>query len=279
MNLAARTILLLTATVGLGFMTYAQTGTIVSGSSAGSAAELSSTCRMSISIHPFTVVAGPTAPYSGVRESSAVQTLSDGTHISHERVIEKVYRDSQGRTRTERPLCARIGDDPEALWVQIHDPVSGLGYILDSQNRIAYKYALRVRPPFQPPPAKSDRATQLSGVKVVPPSDSKRPTETEESLGTQTMEGISVDGTKRTEVIPTGAEGNDRPITIVEEVWSSADLKATILSKRSDPRMGEQTVRLTHIDTSEPSPLLFQVPPDYKVIEETDRVTLTYKRP
>jgi hypothetical protein len=90
---------------------------------------------------------------------------------------------------------------------------------------------------------------------------------TTEDLGTQTMEGVPVTGTRTTQTIPVGKIGNDRPIVITTEVWSSPDLKTTVLSKRSDPRMGEQTFKLTNIQRAEPDSSLFTVPSDFKVTE------------
>jgi uncharacterized membrane protein (UPF0136 family) len=42
------------------------------------------------------------APYSAEEISSMVQTLADGTHITRTIPTRKLYRDSAGRTRTER---------------------------------------------------------------------------------------------------------------------------------------------------------------------------------
>jgi hypothetical protein len=78
-----------------------------------------------------------------------------------------------------------------------------------------------------------------------------------ESLGSQTMEGVVVNGVRTTHAIPAGQIGNDRPFSIVTEVWTSTDLKTIISSKRNDPRMGEQTFRLTNIVRGEPDPSLF----------------------
>src|SRR5438045_136485 len=44
------------------------------------------------------------APYSGERVGKNLQTLADGTHIEHIMQHEWLYRDSAGRSRTERPL-------------------------------------------------------------------------------------------------------------------------------------------------------------------------------
>jgi hypothetical protein len=80
--------------------------------------------------------------------------------------------------------------------------------------------------------------------------------------------------TKRT--IPAGQIGNDRPINIVTEIWTSPDLKAIVSSKRSDPRMGEQTFNLTNIVRGDPDPSLFTVPADFKIIERGPK-TIMYR--
>jgi hypothetical protein len=88
-----------------------------------------------------------------------------------------------------------------------------------------------------------------------------------EDLGSQTMEGVLVNGVRTTHSIPAGQIGNERPIAIVSEIWTSPDLKTVVFSKRTDPRMGEQTFRLTNIVRAEPDPSLFTVPPDFKIVE------------
>jgi hypothetical protein len=90
---------------------------------------------------------------------------------------------------------------------------------------------------------------------------------TREGLGTQTMEGVLVTGTRTTRTIPAGQIGNEKPISIVTEVWTSPELKTVVMSKRSDPRMGEQTFRLTNITRNEPDTSLFTVPADFRVLE------------
>jgi hypothetical protein len=88
-----------------------------------------------------------------------------------------------------------------------------------------------------------------------------------ESLGKQTIEGVEAEGTRVTFTIPAGKIGNERPIVTVNETWYSTELQALVMSKNSDPRMGETTYRLTNINRSEPDPSLFQVPADYTVNE------------
>lgn len=95
---------------------------------------------------------------------------------------------------------------------------------------------------------------------------------TTEDLGSQVMEGVLVTGTRTTKTIPAGEIGNEKPINIVIEVWTSPELKTVVMSKRSDPRMGEQTFRLTNIVRAEPDASLFTVPADFKVLDSPQRV-------
>jgi len=91
-------------------------------------------------------------------------------------------------------------------------------------------------------------------------------------LGTQTLEGVPAKGTKITRTIPAGAAGNDLPIVITTETWFSPDLKILLMSKSNDPRMGESTYKLTNLVRSEPDPSLFQLPPDYKIKDQSNNV-------
>ncbi len=81
------------------------------------------------------------------------------------------------------------------------------------------------------------------------------------------MQGVQVTGTRTTRTIPAGEIGNDAPITVAPKCGPRPILKTIIYSKRSDPRMGEQTFQLTNIDRSEPDASLFTVPADFKVVD------------
>ncbi len=84
-------------------------------------------------------------------------------------------------------------------------------------------------------------------------------------LDKQTIEGIECEGTRIVETIPAGQVGNEQPIEIVIERWFSPELQLTVLTKHSDPRMGETTVRMTNLLRSEPDQYLFKVPSDYTI--------------
>jgi TonB family protein len=89
-----------------------------------------------------------------------------------------------------------------------------------------------------------------------------------ERFNNQLIEGILCEGTRKVTTIPVGAIGNDRPIEMVSETWYSPELSMIILSKRSDPRFGESTYRVTNINRVEPESTLFHVPPDFTIKSE-----------
>jgi hypothetical protein len=239
------------------------------------------------------IFTGPTGkPYSGEQVSEHSQTLADGTNIVQTLGRVVTYRDSEGRIRNERyfvpPMQGVVVPPPN---IEIIDPVAHYHYMLDQRNHVARRmvWPPSVRRGSTAPPSQSATATawffpgpsttgsfsttQTNTTGQSPTiskamSDRPHPEHNRESLGTQIMEGLTVEGTRTTTTYPAGLMGNDRPITTVMETWVSPDLKVTVLSKNSDPRNGEQTTKLINISQSEPDPSLFQVPADYTVTDQ-----------
>jgi hypothetical protein len=227
------------------------------------------------------------APYSATITNESVQTLADGNRLV-QTSTGTTARDSQGRTRQDTFLPA-IGNLSAANAPHlsfIHDPVAQTSYTLNLTEKTAQKMpapplagaasgamvTMRMVEGGGPLPPLDDMPTTIAGAGPGPflekhlilnePDQSNT-----EDLGSQTMEGVVANGVRTTHTIPAGEIGNDRPITIVTEVWTSPDLKTVVYSKRSDPRMGEQTFRLTNIVRTEPNPSLFTVPADFKIVE------------
>jgi hypothetical protein len=98
-----------------------------------------------------------------------------------------------------------------------------------------------------------------------------------ESLGTQMIEGVQAEGTRTTFIIPAGTIGNDLPIQIVSERWYSPELQTVVMTKHSDPRMGDTVYRLTNINRNEPAPSLFQAPPDYTPLSPENKFFMKTK--
>jgi hypothetical protein len=206
------------------------------------------------------------APYSGEQVSDRVQTLGDGTHIkSLPQNTQRTWRDSQGRTRTEQLLTMNLQPmkDGEYVLAAIIDPVAGFTYILDNTNKIAHRYAITA------PPAPHQ---------TVAPSGTPQPRWSSEDLGTQNMEGLSVQGTRQTRTTPIGEVGNDQPIVSTSEIWYSPDLRITVLRKSSDPRNGDDTTRFINVSRAEPESGLFAVPEGYAVVDGKESITVTVKK-
>jgi hypothetical protein len=237
------------------------------------------------------------APYSAEAITDIVQKLADGNRIVRQNKAQ-ISRDGQGRTRREEgfavfgPLVnAPRGNEHRN--VQITDPTTGSMVMLDLQSRTAHRMPaprLMLRNKIMgmngsagvnvgvekmnvekfefalPAPARGARGgVMFSRAEAIAGMAGEKPNV--ESLGTQFMEGIAVEGTRTTLTIPAGQIGNELPIHIVSERWFSPDLKVLVMSRQSDPRFGETTYRLTGINRAEPAPQLFEIPADFKLID------------
>ncbi len=87
-------------------------------------------------------------PYAAEITSTMIKTLPGGITITQANTTEKVWRDSQGRTRTERRIGTQLtpGLPPPPTVVDIRDLVAGIGYVLDQTAQIAYRVQLAQRP-------------------------------------------------------------------------------------------------------------------------------------
>lgn len=233
------------------------------------------------------------APYSAQGTMTFTQTLNDGTTISRQ-TNYNVYRDSEGRTRREETVTG-AGGMTGHQFVFINDPVAGANYVLNEDDHTAVKlpslqfitrddqgpastqasgqsnsktiYMMRASgqtsstdapPPPPPPPMPGGEF----GMTMVMTDGGQHNTE---SLGTQSFNGIQAEGTRTTWTIPAGTIGNDRPIQTVSERWYSSDLQIVVMSKRTDPRVGDTVYQLANITKAEPAASLFQVPSDYTI--------------
>jgi hypothetical protein len=245
------------------------------------------------------------APYSATVVNESIQTLADGNRIVQS-TTGTTARDSQGRTRQDMapPPIGNMSaaDAPHIVFIQ--DPVAQTAYTLNLTDKTAHKMPTLAAGP--PPPAGLATGTKIKMLAVGPMAAGpmaagplgtgpvavgalpapglitgpgifykatvgKEQAEAKtEELGSQTMEGVMAQGTRTTRTIPAGEIGNDKPIEMVTEVWTSPDLKTIVYSKRSDPRMGDQTFRLTNIVRAEPEASLFAIPPDFKLVDGSE---------
>lgn len=239
---------------------------------------------------PRNAVMGATvkgAPYSGEEVGETTQMLADGTRIHHENHT-MVYRDSEGRVRRETPES-----------VTIWDPVAKTSYMLNPKDQTARQMGMAfffskdggngvvTYTTRTPEPKGANVGVAVSGgwqevaevkmtvrdgvaaatsgefVRVKLPN----PKGQSESLGKRNIEGVNSDGTRQVTTFEVGSIGNDRPIEVTYERWYSEELQTTMLTRRNDPRTGEEVSRLINVSRAEPASYLFQVPAGYQVIQ------------
>jgi hypothetical protein len=243
------------------------------------------------------------APYSAEAVTDIVQHLADGNRIVRQNKAQ-ISRDSQGRTRREQGLAmfGPLVNGPrgnEMRNVQISDPTTGTMVMLDLNSRTAHKMPGAPRmmmgnkiaiggmntnagvkvEKFQfavPPSHEASGGVMFNRVEAISSMPGKTPVV--ESLGTQFMEGVAVEGTRTMLTIPAGQIGNELPIHVVSERWFSPDLKVLVMSRQSDPRFGETTYRLTNITRSEPAPQLFEIPADFTVVDPEAQRDMIFER-
>lgn len=216
-------------------------------------------------------------PFSAQAVTETTQNLADGNRI-HRETKSALYRDSEGRVRREQSIGAigPFGSVPDAPQITtLQDPVAGVSYILDAAEKTYRKTTMNQW--F------NSAGTIASGVRVGPAGAAPVPMPAPvmvklqsaapaapktENLGKQVMEGVQVEGTRTTITIAAGEIGNDRPIEVVSERWYSPDLQVVVMSKNSDPRMGDTVYHLTNLNRAEPARSLFEVPADYTQAKE-----------
>ncbi|HVA18155.1 MAG TPA: hypothetical protein VMV59_10645 [Candidatus Dormibacteraeota bacterium] len=195
------------------------------------------------------------APFTAQVTHESIQVLADGNRIDR-KDTGTIARDSVGRTRREMSLpaigpLAASGAVPRLIFIK--DPAAGKNYVLDEQKKTALVMNISFGKKF--------RAFRFADS----PMGAKEPVASTESLGTKTMDGLTVQGTRTTRTIPAGQIGNEKPIVITIEKWYSPDLQTVVSLTRTDPRFGTTKYQLTNVDRAEPPQSLFIVPQDYTV--------------
>lgn len=208
------------------------------------------------------------SPYTATAVTTSTQTLADGNRITSSSSA-LLARDGQGRTRREETMH-KMGalnvDSPKVIL--INDPVSQTNYVV-----LPSRQTVNIRTREEP------NGTVVSGLRrklesvTIDGSFDRRAGDAEKSdvknedLGMQTIEGLACQGRRETVTIPAGQIGNERPIVITTEIWTSQDLHGTVLKKHTDPRFGETEYRLTNIKLGEPDASLFQAPSGYRILK------------
>jgi vacuolar-type H+-ATPase subunit F/Vma7 len=191
-------------------------------------------------------------PYSGIE----TRALLKDNKIAL-RIVTRLFRDTQGRTRVERTAATNSDSEPSPITISvtINDPVSGKEYTLEPQKKTAevsplpdYLAAV-MQPPVTPPSPTGVPPGGMPGIQESKPI----------SLGQKFINGIAVVGTR---VEDTAIYPDREPETIVIDQWFSPELGVVILTTHQGGSI-DSSERLEHIVRGEPDPALFTIPSEY----------------
>ena len=210
------------------------------------------------------------AAFSASFESQSKQLLVSGTTITESRT-GRVARDGAGRTYNEVTYTrGPAGSEHNVTNISIRDTAGGWQISLSPLTHTAHTLQILQ-------PATSDisqpklQATRDQSATVTGTSQSPArflgPNIQREELGFELIDGVTVRHYRETQTIAVGQAGNDQEMIVTAEFWYSAELRLNLKAKRIDPRLGEETLTLTDLQLGEPPASLFEIPPDYKVIE------------
>lgn len=201
-------------------------------------------------------------PFSAEGVVTLKLVLFDGTRIERT-VPARYYRDNEGRVRREQTIMGMSSLDPrkdaEAV-VTIVDPVAGFVYTIVGKKQEVQ----RMRIPAGIEASARELANAASrGLSQAEAGFAKA----RQNLGTRDFDGVQASGQRLTTTIPAGAMGNDRPIDVIDEVWTAQELRLQVLTTHHDPRTGDVETRFTNISRAEPTADLFKIPAGYKIVD------------
>jgi hypothetical protein len=258
-----------------------------------------------IAAKPLAVKVVKGAPYSATATTEIVQTLSDGNQIIRKNEVKIFRDSAgRTRSEQTLNTIGRweVAGEPVRM-IHINDTVTGYYYELDPRTHTAVKgrnlqaqlallkeHLASAQQDADLHQEKAPIARTMKSIELPEELDKRKQEKAAaaqktlerggwpmeegrvnderkklENLGKQMIEGVEAVGTRSTFTIPAGEVGNLRPIVTVEETWYSPELDMMVLTKRTDPRSGETTYRLTNLNRNEPDRALFEVPADYTV--------------
>jgi hypothetical protein len=225
----------------------------------------------------------PRQPYSAEFRITRVQTLANGTTITHV-TTESRARDSQNRIMNSNTATQGSAGQPTFTFFNVYDPTDHSNAHWDNRTKTA-----RITKMPAPGCRSSAPDTAVNSASVVPPRNQPagvvgsvfgvasassipgRPAREmkREDLGTSTIMGVEARGARFTQSIPTGEIGNDQPLERITERWNAPSLGLALREVIDDPRMGKTTREVVNLSLSEPDPATFQPPEGYEVVTET----------
>jgi hypothetical protein len=198
-------------------------------------------------------------PYTAEYKISSVQTLANGSTITHDDTEERAV-DAQGRVMTQSTITRGSKNQTPLTHVSVIDPVAKTLTSWTSRDKKAIVI------PMGMTAADHDCGTYHEHSSRSPVSASKGTTE---QLGTETIAGVEARGTRTTFTTPAGEVGNDVPLVKTFESWRAINPGLSHLLAREindDPRNGKTTKELTSFTQGDPDASLFAPPADYEIV-------------
>ena len=205
-----------------------------------------------VSIHGIKVPSVAGKPFSGADSIDWTRTLEDGSVLATHQDA-KLARDREGRVYRERVTRFPANSDQKSRVkaIIIMDPVAHTRtecVIAVRRCEVGDFHGLRPPAPLPDGSFSSDKGNVVR-----------------ESLGSDTIDGIEVVGTRETSTTNVGVVGNTEPLTTIDEYWYSPDLEVNLSITRKDPREGTLVIHVVDLARSDPDPSLFRVPANFRV--------------
>ncbi|HEY4359482.1 MAG TPA: energy transducer TonB [Bryobacteraceae bacterium] len=182
------------------------------------------------------------APYSAEEFQVLHYLAKDGVPEREFFQRRKIYRDSEGRVRAESIIPIGLPGGPHRPITLVDQPAGRECFLNIEAKRAHCFFSI-------PRQAASAPAGRSSG----------------EDLGTKTMWGVHVDGTRTTHQAP----------DIISEHWFSPELQINLDSRMNNIGSFTNTTITENLRREEPDKRLFEVPADFKIIRETgDRAVI-----
>jgi hypothetical protein len=193
-------------------------------------------------------------PFSGRDSIEWTRKLEDGSVVTTH-LTALVARDSEGRIRRERVsfVPADSNQQSKVMETIILDPTehTRTTCTIATRHCTIARYYMPVK--FTPVPTG--------------PLDNGKRFLAREGLGTNTIDDLSVVGTREALTINAGVIGNSQAVVTTREFWYSSDLEINLSVTRKDPREGTQVIQMVDLSRDEPDPSLFQTPADFIVVD------------
>ena len=229
-------------------------------------------------------------PYTARFKVVSVQTLANGTTITHESTeIQAV--DSEGR-RLNVTITPASGQMPERSSYRVSDPAArtNMDWMVPGKSVTVRTTPLPSNPGQRTcwssvsaagstlPAASRQSATVMTGLvggegvggaSIASAQTRESSNEvSREDLGQQTIQGVLSTGTRTTVTTPMGAVGNDAPLVRTSEVWMAKSIGVAVRSVTDDPRTGKRSRELVELNQGEPDPSIFRAPEGYQVVNQ-----------